>query len=343
MTPFQQLLLVIVVIAVLAMVYAFFYRRDLLEKYWMLDKHLLQRGTDKPALWLFLPSSEVTSRHWLDFGQRSSRALNIPLLNLCYETIVSHNHPLYHVRVISGVSGLADLLGGEEALPWLLKEHGDLAALGPAEMNWIRAAVLAKFGGLWLFPSTVCLRPFGAQPKDKIVFFGTDAGQTLSGPKGTPVPSGEALWVPKAGHPVMAEWERVCFQRVNEKRGGEQFRGDWGWDFLRFSQELSQKGETVVIDPHAELSRKRDAKRIQLEDLFATGTEGRLPFDVPPHALYCPIPWEELQRREAFGWVLRMSEEQIMDSDVAVKYLFQASMAAMAPPASALPAPAPAR
>jgi len=332
MTPFQQLLLVIVIIVVLSVVYAVLFRREWIRRMWFLDKKLLERGTDKPALWLFVPTSEVTSRQWLDFGNRSSRALNIPLLNLCYQSIVQHNHPDYHVRIISGISGLTDLLGGEEALPWLLREHGDLAALGPAEMNWIRAAVLAKFGGLWLNPSTVCLRPFGAQPADKVVFFGTDPGQTLSGPKGTMVPSGEALWVPRGGHPVMAEWERVCFQRANEKRGGEQFRGDRGWDFLRFSEELSQKGETVIIDPHAELSRKRDGKRIELEDLFAAGTEGALPFDVPPHVLYCPIPWEELQRREAFGWVLRMSEEQIMESDIAIKYLLQASMASRAPP-----------
>jgi hypothetical protein len=330
MTPLQQLLLVLVILVVLSVVYAFFYRRDLIEKYWFLDKRLLERGTDKPALWLFVPTSEVNSRHWLDFGNRSSRALNVPLLNLCYQTIVQHNHPDYHVRIISGVSGLADLLG-QDALPSLLKRHGDLASLGVAEMNWIRAAVLARFGGLWLNPSVICIRPFGKQP-DQIVFFGTDPAQTLSGPNGTTVASNEALWVPKAQHPIMIEWEQVCFQRVNEKRGGEQFRGDWGWDFIRFTSELTTKGESVIVDPHAELSRKRDGKRIQLEDLFATGTEGRLPFDVPPHAIYCPIPWEELQRREVFGWALRMSEEQVMESDISVKYLLQASMSSKPSP-----------
>ena len=319
------MLLVLVVLILLSVVYAVMFRRELISRMWFLDKKLLQRGSDKPPIWLFIPTSEVSSRHWLDFGNRSSRALNIPLSNLCYQTIVEHNHPDYHVRIISGVSGLTELLG-QDALPSLLKRHGDLASLGPAEMNWIRATVLARFGGLWLNPSTICLRPFGQQPADQIVFFGTDPTETLSGPNGTTVPSSEALWVPKAGHPSMVEWEQVCFQRVNEKRGGEQFRGDWGWDFLRFSSQMSQR-DSIIVDPHAELARKRDGKRIQLEDLFATGTEGRLPFDVPPHAIYCPIPWDELQRREVFGWVLRMSEEQIMDSDIAVKYLLQASLA----------------
>lgn len=34
-----------------------------------------------------------------------------------------------------------------------------------------------------------------------------------------------------------------------------------------------------------------------------------------------PIMWPELRDREMFGWFLRMSEEQIMESDIAVRYL----------------------
>lgn len=320
MTPLEQLLVVLVMVAIGAISYAMVYRRDLIERLWYLDKHFLTRGTDKPTIWLFLPASEVNSRSWLDFGQRSSRALQIPLLNLCYQSIAAQNGD-YHIRVISGVAGLAELLG-QDALPPSFQRFGDLAPIGPAERNWIRAAVLARFGGLWLSPSVVALRPFGSLP-DAIVFFGTDPGQMLSGPKGTAAPSEAAMWVPRAGHPVMVEWEAVAYQRVAEKRGGEQFRGDWGWDVERFAARAAAAGTPVVMDPHAELSRGRDGKRLQLEDLFAAGTDGRLPFDVPPHAVYCPIPWEELQQREAFGWVLRMSEEQVMESDLAVRWLLE--------------------
>lgn len=325
MTPIQQFLLIIIILTVVAVVYAYFFRKDLIHKRWFMDKFLLERGLEKPTLWLFYPSSDVNARSWLDFGNRSSRALQIPFLNMCYRNIVEQNKNLYHVRVIGGLSGLADLLG-EDSLPSLLRRHGELASIGPAEMNWIRTAVLAKFGGLWVNPASVHLKGFGEQPKDKVVFFGTDPTQTYSGKNGTLVPSDHALWVPRAAHPMMVEWEQVCFQRIHQKRGGEQIRGDWAWDVMRFTQQYSGEGEGIVMDPHAELSRKRDGKRIQLEDLLASGTEGVLPFDVPPHAIYVPFPWEELQRREMFGWFLRMSESQIAESDIAVKYLFQASM-----------------
>jgi hypothetical protein len=43
-----------------------------------------------------------------------------------------------------------------------------------------------------------------------------------------------------------------------------------------------------------------------------------------PTTVYVPIPWaRELRDREMFGWFLRMSESQIMNSDITVKYLLQ--------------------
>ncbi len=323
MTPAERYLLSFLGVVVVAVAFGVVYRKDLIQKQWFLDKHLLERGLNRPNLWLFYPSSEVNSRVWMDAGARSSRALNIPVLNLTYETIVAQHKDDYHIRVIGGVSGVADLLG-EEALPSGLRRFGDLASLGEAEMDWIRSAVLAEFGGLWLSPTTVCLRGFGELPKDKVVFFGTNPDETYAGPNGTSTPGKNALWVPRAKHPMLVEWEQVCFQRVDEKRGGEQIRRDWNWDYSRFASEYASLG--VEVDPHCGLTRKKNGKRIQLEDLLAAGTEGQLPFDVQPHTVYVPLPWRELQDREVFGWVLRMSEQQVMESDIVLRYLLEAGL-----------------
>jgi hypothetical protein len=86
----------------------------------------------------------------------------------------------------------------------------------------------------------------------------------------------------------------------------------------------SQMGHPVEVRPMAELSRKGAAgRRIQIEDLLAAGQEGSLPFAITPEAKYLPIPWPELQERRAFGWFLRLSEEQILDSDLAISWLFR--------------------
>ena len=53
-----------------------------------------------------------------------------------------------------------------------------------------------------------------------------------------------------------------------------------------------------------------------------------LPFEIYDYTVYIPFPWPELQKREIFGWFLRMSERQIMDSDLAITYLLRMGLQA---------------
>jgi hypothetical protein len=76
----------------------------------------IKTGTTNPKIWLYYNNSEVNSRNWDDFGARSSRVLNIPLLNLLYETIVKANGDKYTVEVIGGLTGVAELFGSD-AIP----------------------------------------------------------------------------------------------------------------------------------------------------------------------------------------------------------------------------------
>jgi hypothetical protein len=154
-----------------------------------------------------------------------------------------------------------------------------------------------------------------------VVFFGTDLDESYAGPDGTNVPGFRALWSPMPKHPLFEEWAAITYARVAQKRGGDQIRGDAKWDFVRLSTEYVSTG--IVVDPAVEGMRKKDGKRIQSEDLLATGTDGNLPFDLSAYTIYVPFPWPELRDREIFGWFLRMSEDQIMGSDIAIKYLLQ--------------------
>ena len=303
------------VIILFAAVYALFYSKKAMLMNPFLDKHLLERGTDKPILWLYYNDSDVNQRNWLDFGARNTHALNIPFLNLCYERIVALNHKEYQVRVIAGLSGLAEILGAN-ALPVDLQNP--IAPVNSAEMNWIRTAVLARYGGLWVSPYVVQLKGFGVLPK-KVVFFGTDMSETYSGSAGTAVPGFNAVWSPVKNHPLFVKWASVCFDRIQEKRGGQQIRKDENWDFVRFTSEYGG----IMMDPHSELSRKPDGKRLQLEDLLASGIDGKVPFTVYPHSVYVPFSYVELRDRRMFGWFLRMSAEQIMESDLAVSALLR--------------------
>jgi hypothetical protein len=150
MSPINRLLSIIAILFIVAVVYALYYSKDLLKNNPFLDKHLLKRGMDRPVIWLYYDTSDVNSRQWADFGARSTRALNMPFLNLCYETIVKQNKDNYRIEAIGGLSGVAELLGGWDQLPPGLRDP--ISPVNEAELNYIRAAILAKYGGLWLTP-----------------------------------------------------------------------------------------------------------------------------------------------------------------------------------------------
>lgn len=322
LTPFNTFMIILGVLIVASLTYAFFYSKDIIKGNPFLDKNLLKRGMDKPVIWLYYDMSDINSRRWFDFGSRTSRALNMPFLNLCYETIVRQNKDEYRIEVIGGLPGVAELLGGWEALPSGLRNP--LTVINEAEINYIRSAILAKYGGLWLSPYSICLRPFGKLPEDKIVFFGTDLDETYSGNLGTAVPGFRCIWAPKAQEPFFEEWTMICYKRINEKRGGEQIRGDAKWDWVHLSSKYVERG--IVVDVQAEGGRKKGGRRIQLEDIFAAGQEGNIPFDICNYTVYITINWPELRDREYFGWFLRMSEDQIMESDLAITHLLKISL-----------------
>jgi len=276
----------------------------------------INANKNKPKLWVYLNSSDVNSRSWSDFMSRSSHAINLPYLNLCYETIVAKNSDIYDVEVIGGLQDLAVRMGGWESLPSPLR-NTDVVVREP-ELNWIRAAVLNKWGGLWVCPSVICLKGFGALPKKRVVFFGADTDPTYSSSKN--LPSLNACWSPAPNHRLWVSWEKKVRDRLERRSGGSEFRHDEKSDLLDAINEF--KNEYVHIES-AELSRKGAAlKRIELEDLLSAGTEGELPFTVYSNNVYVPIPYPEILQRRAFEWFLRMSEAQIMESDLVVTYLF---------------------
>ncbi len=268
-------------------------------------------GMDRPVIWLFYNDSEVNSRQWADFGARSSRVINIPILNMFYKTITDKNGDLYRVEPIAGLTGVAGLLGGWETLPESMRHPKSRVSVG--EENWIRSAILAKYGGLWLSPFVVCVDGFGELPKDRVVAFGQDEDPLY----GSPVPGFRALWSPQPAHPMFVEWEALCRDRLENMLGGREIRKDSNSDWL----DLSRKYPSEVCVKE-ELGRDpRTNKKLQLEDLFAAGTGGRLPFDIPSTTVYIVIPQKDLLERRQFGWILRSSEDQIMESDLVISHI----------------------
>jgi hypothetical protein len=279
-----------------------------------LDDKLLLKGINTPTIWIYIDNTDVNSRWWADFGARSSRVYNLPFLNLCYETIVKACGENYHVEVIGGLADAERRLG---SLPTPMRNKR--LPLREEEMTYLKVAFLEKFGGLWMGPATIALREIPVLPKDKVVLFGSDPLETYAGSKGTYLPNQHAMWSPHAQHPVFTEWKGILEERIERQSTGKEIRNDKNWDILF----VGTGKQTIIVMPHAELTRKKTGRKIELEDLLAAGTDGLLPFDVHPETIYVPFPWPELLERRIFGWFLRMSEDEILESDLAATHLFR--------------------
>jgi hypothetical protein len=284
---------------------------------YMKSQHILKTGMDKPILWIYLNNSDVNSRSWADFMGRSGDAINLPFLNLCYKSIVKKNSDIYRVEVIGGLQDLAVRLGGWEALPIPLRNAE--AVVREPELNWIRSAVLAKWGGLWVSPSVVCVAPFGPLPTKKVVFFGVDPDPMYSKP--SDVPALNVIWSPKPAHPMWVEQEARVRARLDRRGGGAEFRHDEKSDIAGM---LAKHASECVILQNVEASRKGAARRrLELEDLLATGG---FKLALSPEVKYVPIPFPEILERSNFGWFLQMSEDQILGSDLVISDLFRAGL-----------------
>ena len=303
------------ILAVTAATAGVYYSNKLIEADAFNSKNLLNQGTDNPPLWLYYDQSEVNSRWWQDFGARSSRVLHVPFLNLCYQSIAIHCGQTYNIRVIAGLTDLATLLGGWSQLPKSLQNP--LASVQEAEMNWIRAKILKTYGGLWITPSSIFIRDLiDFSELKKVVFVGNDNKDTYADSNGTVAPGTNMMYAPIKEHAICVELEKVARERLERREGGSQFRHDISND-LR--DVMKNNFDDYIYIPEFELSRKPNGRRIELEDLLG---EGMIPITETQDVVYVPIPFYELKRRLNFGWFLRMSEEQIVNSNLVISKFF---------------------
>jgi len=298
---YHTYIIIIVVTTIAAGIYSTVYAGPSAKQ---IQRNLSDSSLDQTTLWLYYDQSDVHSRWWADFGARSSRAIHTPYLNLCYQSIAVYLGNTYNIRVIAGLSDLAILLGGWDMLPRALQNP--IAPVGVAELIYIRAAVLEKFGGLWVSPSTIFLQSLPDYTRSsKVILFGNNKEDMYR--CGTQV-----MFSPRPHHPLFVHWASMAYNRIELNQGGKQFSN---YDIEDLVEEFSQDIQYIE---DAELSRKSSGKRIEIEDLLSSG--GYIDSD---GYVYVPIDRKELELRSAYGWFLRMSETQILQSDLVISELFR--------------------
>jgi hypothetical protein len=146
--------------------------------------------------------------------------------------------------------------------------------------------------------------------------FGITADEAIVSPSTAlaPGPSPYAGWAAAPRHPAWAHAARIWGELVA--------RGAQAWSSAEARRTYmtvfeAQRAKGLKVIREAEASRIPDGRPRALEDLFGRVSSPADPkTTLTPGAVYVPYDGDDLARRFEFNWFLRMSPQQIKDSDL---------------------------
>ena len=263
----------------------------------------------RPTLY-FLVDSETNARHWYDFGGRNSNDINRGYVQVALDVV--HKTQGEDFRVVP-------LIGRSAIIAQIPNADPQAAQLPPALFRqWAIANLCNETGGLVMDGnSTICVGRFSPLLQGvEAAVFGVDPDEVVANPV-TAVAEAPAPYVGyarSAHHPAWAISARI----LNSVVGA----GPTSWSAAlarRVHKEIytQQRAQRITVIRDADGGRLPNGQARQLEDIFGRVAEPADPNTaLLPGTIYVPYDGDQLVRRYEFAWFVRMSPQQIRDSDL---------------------------
>jgi len=263
-------------------------------------------NTDKPILWIYIPSVP-NSRH-IKFGDGHSTSVNQDYLFLTMKTIIKNNKS-FTICIIDNKSF-------HKLLPdWSY----DLNAIAPPiSCNLLQLAlanVLYQYGGMLVPLSFLCFKDligmyeYGTRDNKMFICENINKGITYSSHEFTTDPTFMGCQI---HNKTMHDYIRFC-EIVISSNENPEFSGvlnDWFYD----------KG-VVIINGKRIGTKTKTYKKITIEDLFS---ETYLPLSKDSYGIY--IPSEEIVKRTNYEWFSRLSKKEVLSGNTIIqKHILLAS------------------
>jgi hypothetical protein len=282
------------------------------EAYAQIRKYLLRDDSSLanvklPIIWIHVPF-EYNARHWESFYSRSSMELNMPYLYLTLQSVIRHCDKDFHICVIDDTSffkllpnweiDLSNMAGEMRenvrrlAITRLIYEYGGMSV--PISFLCFRSLM-----GLWT-SGTGSGRMFVCEKMDRNI---TSTVRDL-------FPSVEFMGAER-GAPIIKELLAFMGRITSEDYTAQSvFVGDFDrWVAARSPGQVSIIGGSQVGTADSE------GRPLPLDVLM----EER-PLDLYNDAYGLWIPFREMLNREAYGWWLRQSPEQVLSGNTALAH-----------------------
>lgn len=274
-------------------------------KEYLLDDVTLGKSK-KPILWIHVPY-EYNSRKWLSFGSRSSFDLNQPYLYLTVRSIIKKCEESFTVCIFDDNS-FAKLLPN-----WSI----DMTRLADPILSNMRLLgkmkLLHTYGGLMCPLSFLCMRDLSEMytkgTRGNKMFVCETVDRNSTSVRMNFFPNVCFCGAPKECHMVAELCNYIQLISSRDQSADVKFLGEYD----RWIMDRIERGQINMIEGVEIGTRTVDDKQIIIDDLMSNnyldlykGTYGIL------------IPANELLNRIQFGWFVRMSPRQVLESDTII-------------------------
>jgi len=283
----------------------------------VIQKYLLNKdnvgSVNKPILWVYLQNNtailpEVNSRFWINFGSRSSSNLNQPYQQLTIQTIIDKCGNDFNVCLIDN-SSFKYLIPNwninldKIALP--IKNHIELMAL---------TRLLNAYGGIIIPSSFICFKSliniYNMAVKTGKLIVGDFQNLTCNEELKNDVIASPLLMASIPNNINIRNFNNYLSKLNSNDLTLEQ-------DFLGKINLWLKNNDTISICGKMIGTLKSNGSLIRVEELV-----GSTYFEVAECAYGLYIPWDQLINRVSIGWFVRLSPEQVLQSNTMIgKYL----------------------
>jgi|TARA_B110000967_G_scaffold172663_1_gene183834 hypothetical protein len=286
---------------------------ELVKKYILNDSSLA--NLKKPILWVHIPYSK-NAREWDSFGSRMTLNLNQPYLNLTVKSIMDKCGKSFHVCLIDDET-FANLLPG-----WDL----DITKVGEPIAGYIRQLgmmnLLYNYGGMIVPPGFICLKNlknlYEDGTKKDHMFMCETSNRSKSADVLSHAPNTKFMGAEKE-NPIIFDAIKYIERLISDDQSSQPLVSDVinSW----FIQQYMAKRDIELVSGRKIGTKLTNDKPLGLEELFASDNE-----NLPNAGYGILIPSDEVLIRKNYQWFARMSEKDILDSDMVVSNYFNQAL-----------------
>ena len=286
--------------------------RDLIQKFLANDVNKMDRK--KPFLWIPV-EYDVNQRQWLNFGSRNTTNLNQPYLYLTIRSIIDKCGDSFNICIID------DNVFTKLIPNWSIHVNRLTEPLRLHMRELAMAKLLEKYGGMRLPPSFACFEDLitlyelgiNTETASGGVFVTEMVSKNIMSSSIAFAPCSKIMGCQKDNE-VMRNYIEYLEVLVSKDYTDEMdFEGKISkWFFGHVSS-----GEVNIIKPELIGAKKEDDSPVLLENLMS---DTNMELSKETFGLY--IPSAELIKRRHYGWFVKMSPTQVLESNTQIaKYL----------------------